>query len=62
MTLKGITISVLFVFFDWLLSVRKDRLGAAEERDGCLAIDPLMNSQMHGVRESCSTPLPADQY
>ena len=29
MALKDISINVLYVFFDWLLSSRKDRLGAA---------------------------------
>ena len=66
MALKGISINVLFVFFDWLLSVRKDRLGAAstlqtywnvfclvrKKETGCLEIDPLIKSQMHGVRGS----------
>ena len=62
-TLRGISINVLYVFFDWLLSVRKDTLGAAstlqtywnvfclvrKKETGCQIIDPLVKSQMHGV-------------
>ena len=65
-TLKKNSINVLYVFFDWLFTVRKDTLGAAsslqtywnvcclvrKKETGCLEIDPLINSQMHGVREA----------
>ena len=70
-TLKGISIYVLFVFFDWLLSVRKDRLGAAstlqtywnvfclvrKKETGYLEINPLIKSQIHGVWEPHSALL-----
>ena len=76
MTLKEISINILYVFFDWLLSIRKDRLSAAstlqtywnvfclvqKKETGYLEIDPLIKSQMHGVREPHSTPLLINQY
>ncbi len=60
-----ISINVLYVFFDWLLSSRKDTMGAAstlqtywnvfclvrKKETGSLEIDPPVKSQMHGVRE-----------
>ena len=55
MTLNEISINILYVFFDWLLSIRKDRLSTAsilqtlKKETGCLEIDPLIKSQMHGV-------------
>ena len=65
-TLKGISINVLYAFFDWLLRERKDRLGAAsslqtywnalclvrKQETGYHQIDPLIKSQMHGVCRS----------
>ena len=60
---KGISINVLYVFFDWLLTNRKGTLGAAstlqtywnvfclmrKKETGYQMIDPLVKSQMHGV-------------
>ncbi|KAL9582090.1 MAG: hypothetical protein Q9212_003502 [Teloschistes hypoglaucus] len=64
-TLEGISINVLYAFFDWLLRERKGSLGAAsslqtywnalclvrKQETGCHQIDPLIKSQMHGVRQ-----------
>jgi len=64
-TIKEVSINVLYVFFDWLLLVRKDTLGAAstlqtywnvfclvrKKVTGCQEIDPLVKSQMQGVRK-----------
>ncbi|KAL9027313.1 MAG: hypothetical protein Q9196_004144 [Gyalolechia fulgens] len=63
--LEGISINVLYAFFDWLLRERKGSLGAAsslqiywnasclvrKQETGCYQIDPLIKSQMHGVRQ-----------
>ena len=65
-TLEGISINVLYAFFDWLLRERKDSLGAASslqkywnafcllrnQEPGRHQIDPLIKSQMHGVYQS----------
>ena len=65
-TLQGISINILYAFFDWLLMERKDSLGAAsslqtywnalclvrKQVTGCHQIDPLIKSQMHGVYQS----------
>jgi len=62
-TLEGISINVLYAFFDWLLRERKNSLGAAsslqtywnalclvrKQETGCHLLDPLIKSQMHGV-------------
>lgn len=62
-TLEGISINVLYAFFDWLLRERNGSLGAAsslqtywnalylvrKQETGCYQIDPLIKSQMHGV-------------
>ena len=68
-TLKQISINVLYVFFDWLLSVRRDSVSAADtlqtywnvfclvrkKETGCQDIDSLLKSQMQGVREHLLT-------
>ncbi len=65
-TFEAITINVLYAFFDWLLTERKDSIGAAstlqtywnvlclvrKKETGCYQIDPLIKSQMHGVYQS----------
>lgn len=70
-TLQKISINVLYAFFDWLLSVRKDRVGAVstlqtywnafclvrKKETGYQAIDPLIKSQMHGVRSKPLTSI-----
>ena len=62
-TLEGISINVLYAFFDWLLTERKDSIGAAsslqtywnalclmrKQETGCHQLNPLIKSQMHGV-------------
>lgn len=64
MTLKAISINVLIAFFNWLLCEQK--VGAAstlqtywnvfclfrKKETGCLEIDPLIKTQMHGVRHN----------
>ena len=76
MNLKRISINILFVFFDWLFSVQKDRQSAASTLQTywnvfCLVrkketdrpeIDPLIKSQIHGIWEPHSTSLLANQY
>ena len=61
--LIGISINVLYAFFDWLLGERKDRPDAArslqtywnalclvrKQETGCHQINPLIKSQMYGV-------------
>ena len=65
MTLKDISINILYVwlsvastlqtYWNVFYLVRK-------KETGCLEIDPLIKSQMHGVREPHSTPLLINQY
>lgn len=64
-TIKEVSINVLYVFFDWLLLVRKDTLSAAstlqtywnvfclvrKKITGFQEIDPLIKSQMQEVRK-----------
>ncbi|KAL8800746.1 MAG: hypothetical protein Q9182_004951 [Xanthomendoza sp. 2 TL-2023] len=64
-TLNGISINVLYAFFDWLLRERKGSLGAAsslqiywnalclvrKQETGSHQIDPLIKSQMYRVRQ-----------
>lgn len=62
-TFRGITVNVLYAFFDWLLTKREDSIGAASslqtywnawclvrrQETGCFQVDPLIKNQMHGV-------------
>lgn len=66
LTLNTISINILYVFFDRLLKIRKDRIGEVgtlqpfwnvfcqvqKKETGCLQIDPLIKGQMHEVRSN----------
>lgn len=65
-TLNAISINILYAFFDRLLKIWKDQIGGVgtlqtywnvfcqvqKKVTGCMQIDPLIKSQMHGVRGS----------
>ncbi|KAI9888214.1 MAG: hypothetical protein M1814_001087 [Vezdaea aestivalis] len=64
-TLKDLPISVVYYFFHWVLQLRRTRINTVgtlqtywnvlgnvrKQMTGCHIIDPLIKSQMHGVRQ-----------